>query len=81
MGIFDDVFRTMVERMPSLVIPVINEVFHTSYSKNEKIEQYRNEHQTKNGEKITDSYLGIRDKLYHIECQSGGRQQNGDSND
>lgn len=71
MGIFDDVFRTMIERMPSLVIPVINEVFHTSYSENERIEQYRNEHQTKNGEKTTDSYLGIRDKLYHLECQSG----------
>lgn len=38
--IFDDVFRTMLERMPSLIIPVINEVFHTSYSEDEKIEQY-----------------------------------------
>ena len=27
--IFDDVFRTMLEKMPQLVIPVINEVFHT----------------------------------------------------
>lgn len=34
--IFDDVFRTMLEKMPQLVIPVINEVFHTSYSKEEK---------------------------------------------
>lgn len=30
--IFDDVFRTMLEKMPHLVIPVINEIFHTSYS-------------------------------------------------
>lgn len=29
--IFDDVFRTMLEKMPKLVIPVINEVFHKSY--------------------------------------------------
>lgn len=29
--IFDDVFRTMVEKIPRLVIPLINEVFHTSY--------------------------------------------------
>ena len=28
--IFDDVFRTMVEKIPRLVIPLINEVFHTS---------------------------------------------------
>ena len=68
--IFDDVFRTMLERMPSLIIPVINEVFHTSYSEDEKIEQYRNEHHTMSGEVVTDSYLGIRDKFYHVECQS-----------
>ncbi len=68
--IFDDVFRTMLERMPSLIIPVINEVFQTSYSKDEKIEQYRNEHHTISGEIITDSYLGIRNKFYHVECQS-----------
>ena len=68
--IFDDVFRTMLEKMPKLVIPVINEVFHKSYSKSEKIEQYRNEHHTKSGEIITDSYLGIGDKLYHLECES-----------
>ena len=51
--IFDDVFRTMLEKMPQLVIPVINEVFHTSYSKEEKINQYRNEHHTASGEIIT----------------------------
>ena len=68
--IFDDVFRTMLERMPQLVIPVINEIFHTSYSEDEPIEQYRNEHHTKSGEIITDSYLGICDKLYHLECES-----------
>lgn len=68
--IFDDVFRTMLEKMPQLVIPVINEVFHTSYSKEEKINQYRNEHHTASGEIITDSYLGIGNKLYHLECES-----------
>lgn len=29
--IFDDVFRTMLEKMPELVIPLINEVFGKSY--------------------------------------------------
>ena len=29
--IFDDVFRTMLEKMPYLAIPLINEVFGTSY--------------------------------------------------
>ena len=29
--IFDDVFRTMLEKMPELVIPLINEVFGKNY--------------------------------------------------
>lgn len=29
--IFDDVFRTMLEKMPQVMIPLINEVFHTDY--------------------------------------------------
>ncbi|MDO4482847.1 MAG: hypothetical protein Q4C14_09070 [Bacillota bacterium] len=68
--IFDDVFRTMVEKMPRLVIPLINEVFHTDYPPDVKLEQLRNEHQEENGEEITDSCLKIGKKLYHIECQS-----------
>lgn len=29
--IFDDVFKTMIEKMPSLAVPLINEVFGTEY--------------------------------------------------
>lgn len=68
--IFDDVFRTMEEKMPQLMIPVINEVFATAYSENEKVEHFQNEHQTKEGKIITDSCFGIRNHLYHVECQS-----------
>ena len=68
--IFDDVFRTMIEKMPYLAVPLINEVFQTSYSENVPIVQLRNEHQQENGEIITDSCLKIENKLYHIECQS-----------
>ncbi len=68
--IFDDVFRTMLEKMPVLIIPVINEVFHTSYAKNEEIVQYRNEHHLPSGGITTDSYFRISDKIYHFECQS-----------
>ena len=68
--IFDDVFRTMLEKMPFLVVPLINEVFHTSYPENVEIIQLRNEHQEKSGEIITDSCLKIGNHLYHIECQS-----------
>lgn len=68
--IFDDVFRTMIEKMPYLAVPLINEVFHTSYLENVPIVQLRNEHQMENGEIITDACLKIEGKLYHIECQS-----------
>ena len=68
--IFDDVFRTMLEKMPQLAIPLINEVFGTSYPEDIKIIQKRNEHQTQNGRVITDSHLLIANRIYHIECQS-----------
>ena len=68
--IFDDVFRTMIEKMPYLAVPLINEVFHTSYPEDVKIVQLRNEHQQEDGEIITDSCLLIGKKMYHIECQS-----------
>ena len=68
--IFDDVFRTMLEKMPQLAVPLINEVFGTSYPEDVKIIQKRNEHQTQNGRIITDSHLLIANRIYHIECQS-----------
>ena len=68
--IFDDVFRTETEKMPELTIPLINEVFGTNYPLDTEIIQGRNEHLTKNGKKITDSYIIIGEKRYHMECQS-----------
>ena len=68
--IFDDVFWTMLEKMPQLAVPLINEVFGTSYPEDVKIIQKRNEHQTQNGRIITDSHLLIANRIYHIECQS-----------
>ena len=63
-------FRTLLEKMPELAVPLINEVLGTSYPEDIEIIQKRNEHQTKQGEIITDSHLLIADKAYHIECQS-----------
>ena len=68
--VFDDVFRTMVQKMPKLLIPLINEVFQTDYSEEESFEQYRNEHEEIFGKVVTDSIIVIRNKTYHIECQS-----------
>ena len=60
--IFDDVFRTIAQKMPQLLIPLINEVFHTSYSEEEHYEKY--------GTVITDSIIQIGNHIYHLECQS-----------
>ena len=71
--IFDDVFRTMLEKMPELAVPLINEIFGTSYPEDIEIIQRRNEHQTKQGEIITDSQLLIAEKIYHLEFPLGLR--------
>ena len=55
--IFDDVFRTMIEKMPYLAVPLINEVFHTSYPEDVKITQLRNEHQKEDGERYYYRFL------------------------
>lgn len=68
--IFDDVFRTMVQKMPQLLIPLINEVFQTDYSEHEEFKHLRNEYEEVYGKIITDSIILIRNKTYHIECQS-----------
>lgn len=68
--VFDDVFRTICQKMPYLLIPVINEVFKTDYPEDVQITQLRNEHFERRGEIITDSLIGIQDCRYHIECQS-----------
>ena len=68
--IFDDVFRTMMEKMPYLAIPLINEVFHTSYAEDAKIIPLHNEYHGEGGEIITDTVLLLGDKIYHLECQS-----------
>ena len=68
--IFDDVFRTIAQKLPHLLVPLINEVFGTSYSEKQEFEQLRNEHYEKFGKVVTDSIIRIEGHTYHIECQS-----------
>ena len=68
--VFDDVFRTIAQKMPFLLIPLINEVFGTAYAEDQKFLQLRNEHYEKFGKIVTDSIIQIEGHLYHIECQS-----------
>lgn len=75
---YDDVFRTLLTDCTALIIPVVNELFHTSYTGKETIHLLQNEHFIKlpdgsEQERITDSSFEIQNDLrkrYHIECQS-----------
>ena len=77
---YDDVFRTLLNDCPNLIIPIINEIFDEEYTGVEKIELSQNELffqglDGAEGERITDSSFVImaankRKKRYHLECQS-----------
>lgn len=68
--VFDDTHRTILEKAPELLLPLINEVFRTDYGMDEPIVQLKNEHVNGSKRVITDSCLCIRNKRYHIESQS-----------
>ena len=77
---YDDVFRTLLNDCSSLIIPVVNEIFHESYSGQETVEFYPNKHfingqDGQEWERVTDSCFTIRKegqtaRRYHFECQS-----------
>ncbi len=77
-NIYDGAFRTILNDCRKLVIPVINEIFKESYTGEEEIQFFPNEHfigqQDEAGkERITDTnfrILGKVQKKYHIECES-----------
>lgn len=69
-NIFDSVFRTIIEYLPELVIPLINEIFKTSYPQDAPIDVRKNEHYTWGGNFITDLFFQLDDRIFHVECQS-----------
>ena len=68
--VFDNVFKTMVHRAPSLLVPFINEVFGRAYPKDANIVRFSDEHESVRGSVIDDSVFRLEDKIYHVECQS-----------
>ena len=60
---YDDVQRTMINDCPTLIIPVVNEMFHKKHSDNEKIivlnnEFFINRQGGIQAERITDTFCG-----------------------
>ena len=68
--VYDDVFRTIIERTPKLMVYLINEVFSESYDPSEKVLLLQNELLSEERKIIADSYVRIGNKHYHVECQS-----------
>lgn len=69
-SVYDDVLRTIQERHPELLIPLINEVFHTSYAETTKVTRLPEEYQKLVSKVVADSCSMIGNRIYHIECQS-----------
>lgn len=69
-SVFDSVFKTICQKMPELLIPVINEAFGTKYKENVKITQLRTEQHDAYGIRDKDSLFEIEGHKYHIENQS-----------
>jgi len=77
-NIYDGAFRTILNDCRRLVIPVINEIFGETFTGEEEIQFFPNEHfisqQDEAGkERITDTnftVFGKVQKKYHIECES-----------
>ena len=77
---YDDVFRTLLNDCPDLIIPIVNEIFNEEYTGAEKVELSQNElfFQREDGleeRRVTDSSFVIitsdkRKRRYHLECQS-----------
>ena len=75
--IYDNIFRTLSEKNPRLLIPIINMLFGTEYDMTEHLDLLSGEHHLlpnaeldNVGEIITDSCICLENKLYHMECQS-----------
>ena len=78
--IYDDVWRTMINDFPELLISFVNELFATSYDKDARVVLLQDTHEqnSQDGEaekRITDSCFKIVTidgavKHFHVECQS-----------
>ena len=77
-NIYDGVFRTILNDCRKLIIPVINEIFGETYTGDEEIRFFPNEHfldqQDKaDKERITETNFMVFGKVlkkYHVECES-----------
>ena len=68
--LFDDVLRTIQERYPRLLVPLINEIFHTDYPKDTPVTRLAEGYQKIVSKVVADSCSVSGSHVYHLECQS-----------
>lgn len=68
--IFDNTYKTIINRCPELLIPLVNEQFGEHYDLNEKVTNVNKDIQRANGEIEADTVFMIGSHFYHVECQS-----------
>ena len=64
--IFDDVLRTIQERLPKLLIPLVNEVFQTSYAQDVEVTRLPEEYQKLLSKVVADSCNKVEGMVYHL---------------
>ena len=77
-NVYDGAFRTILNDCRKLIIPVINEIFGETYTGEEEIRFFPNEHfidqqDEADKERITDTNFTVYKKTpkkYHVECES-----------
>ena len=77
-NIYDGAFRTILNDCRKLIIPVINEIFGETYTGEEEIRFFPNEHfldqqDEADKKRITDTNFTVFGKIpkkYHVECES-----------
>ena len=69
-SIYDDTFRTIQQKMPWLLIPIINETFGTKYPMDTEVRRLPTEYENPTKKLIADSCNKIGDRTYHLEVQS-----------
>jgi len=69
-NVYDSVFKTIMQKIPRLVIPLVNEAFGRDYPLDEQVELLPTEYEVPRGYITADSVLRVGKRIYHIECQS-----------
>lgn len=69
-NLWDTMFKTILQEMPQMVLPLINEAFEENYDIDTKIISLNNEFYNGDGSKVvSDTTFLVNHMLYHLECQ------------